>query len=153
MANIYLVYTIMLNKEQKNKVISCLELICSKTRMSSKTMGYALRSYHVSAPIIYLIYVTYASQFMASLMVLNLFVCLSLFIIYGGCFLSSLEHRLCGDEFTIADPFLEILGLELNNKNRMNITYCIAGGYTTLFFIIYYLRFFYGRKTAAATLV
>ncbi len=117
--------------------------MCSKTRMSKKTLGYALRSYHVSAPIIYLIFVSYASQFMATVMILNLFICLSLFIIYDGCFLSSLEHRLCGDEFTIADPFLEIVGLELSNKNRMFITYCIAGSYTLFFFLIYYFRFYY----------
>ena len=61
---------------------------------------------------------------------------------FNGCILKMLEHRLCGDEFTIADPFIELLDLELNSRNRMLISYCIAIGYLAFFMIVYYYRFY-----------
>ena len=57
-----------------------------------------------------------------------------------------LEHRLCGDEFTIADPFIETFGMESTSSNRVLISYFIAVGFFMFFFIVYYFRFYYKSK-------
>ena len=62
------------------------------------------------------------------------------------CVLTMLEHRLCGDEFTIADPFIEVIGIELNSRNRMLISYWIAVSYFMFFFLVYYYRFYFKTK-------
>ena len=57
-----------------------------------------------------------------------------------------LEHRLCGDEFTIADPFIETIGMDSTSKNRVLVSYFIAIGFFIFFFIVYYFRFYYNIK-------
>jgi hypothetical protein len=77
---------------------------------------------------------------------INLIVIFGLFtLVFNGCILTMLEHRLCGDEYTIADPFIEQLDMELNSRNRMIVSYCIAIGYFCFFFLVYYYRFYFNK--------
>ena len=39
------------------------------------------------------------------------------------------------------DLFVELLNLELNNRNRMIISYCIASGFWSAIILIYFFRF------------
>ena len=114
--------------------------------MSKKTLGHTMRSDQVSCPVVLLMLVIYASQLVVSLVCINLMIVFCCFFYCNGCILTMLEHRLCGDEYTIADYFIEMFGLELNNKTRMNISFFIAIGYFTLLFIIYYYRFLAGPE-------
>jgi hypothetical protein len=135
----------MLNREQKTKIIDGLEKLCETSRVSKKTLGMTLRSYHVSCPFVVIILLFYGSQWCVTIAAMNLFIVFFLFIITNGCILTMLEHRLCGDEFTIADPFIEMMGIELNNQNRVRISYGIAIGYFIFFFLVYYYRFYLRR--------
>ena len=136
----------MLNREQKTKIIDYLEKICKKSRISKKTLGMTIRSYHVSSPFVVLILLFFGSQMCVTISALFLVGVFFMFIISNGCLLTMLEHRLCGDEFTIADPFIESFGIELNNRNRVNVSYCIAISYFLFFFMVYYYRFYFHKK-------
>jgi hypothetical protein len=136
----------MLNREQKTKIIDYLEKICEKSRISKKTLGNTIRSYHVSSPFVVLILLFFGSQMCVTISALSLIGVFFMFIISNGCILTMLEHRLCGDEFTIADPFIESFGIELNNRNRVNVSYCIAISYFLFFFMVYYYRFYFHKK-------
>ena len=135
----------MLSKERKTEILDYLEGLCEKSRVSKKTLGYTLRSYHVSCPFILMIFLFYGSQLCVTLVALNLLIVFCCFFYCNGCILTMLEHRLCGDEYTIADPFIEMFDIEIGNKNRMLISFFIAIGYFTLFFLIYYLRFYHWK--------
>ena len=132
----------MLNREQKTKIIDYLEKLCETSPISKKTLGMTIRSYHVSLPFVILILLFYASQIVVSIAALSLMGVFSLFILTNGCLLTMLEHRLCGDEFTIADPFIETLGIESTSQNRVKISYFIATGYFIFFFLVYWYRFY-----------
>lgn len=136
----------MLNREQKTKIIDYLEKLCETSRISKKTLGNTIRSYHVSCPFVVLILLFYGSQLCVTISAINLIFVFVMFFLTNGCLLTMLEHRLCGDEFTIADPFIETLGIELNSKNRVNISYCIANSYLLFFFLVYYYRFIFKKK-------
>ena len=41
----------------------------------------------------------------------------------------------------MVDPLLEVCKQDINDKNRMEISYYVLGYYTTIFFAIYYFRF------------
>ena len=135
----------MLGKEEKTKILDYLEKLCETSRVSKKTLGYTMRSYHISCPFILMIFLFYGSQFCVTFVAINLILVFCCFIYCNGCLLTMLEHRLCGDEYTIADPFIELFGIEMNRKNRMYISIFIAIGYLTLLFIIYYFRFYYEK--------
>jgi hypothetical protein len=132
----------LINKEQKTRILDYLEEWCGTSKVSKKTIGYTMRSYHVSCPFIVMMFLFYGSQLAVTIVALNLITVFTCFFMFNGCILTMLEHRLCGDEFTIADPFIEYLGLELDSRNRMLISYCIAVSYFMFFFLVYYYRFY-----------
>ena len=136
----------LIKNEQKTKILDYLEEWCSKSKVSKKTIGLTLRSYHISCPFFIMILLFYASQWVLTISAINLIFVFTCFFMFNGCILTMLEHRLCGDEFTIADPFIEILDLELNSRNRMLISYFIAVSYFMFFFLVYYYRFYYTKK-------
>ena len=137
----------MLNREQKTKIVDYMEKICEKSSISKKTLGNTIRSYHVSLPFVLLIFIFYASEVYVTLIGLSLIGVYTLFFLTNGCLLTMLEHRLVGDEFTIADPFIEFFGLESSSANRVRISYWIATSYLTFFAFIYYYRFYYKKTT------
>jgi hypothetical protein len=51
------------------------------------------------------------------------------------------ENKICNDDFTIADPFLELLDMELVSKNRFNISLTVFAIYNIIIATIYYVRF------------
>ncbi len=131
-----------ITKEQKTKLLDLLEELCETSKISKKTLGLTIRSYHVSCPFIVMIFLFYGTQLAVTITAINLIIVFILFFMFNGCILTMLEHRLCGDEFTIADPFIEFFDLELNSRNRMFISYCIAISYFMMFFLVYYYRFY-----------
>jgi hypothetical protein len=54
-----------------------------------------------------------------------------------------IENKVCDDDFTVADPFLELLEWEKNSKNRFNVTLLVGVFYYIVVGIIYYIRFLY----------
>jgi hypothetical protein len=105
-----------------------------------------MRACHVATPFGLLFILFVGPKWMASIAGINLVVCICTFFIFNGCFLSMLEERLSGDNFTIADPFLELFNVTVTNENRTLMTYGVAGSYTIFFFIVYYVRFYYAQK-------
>lgn len=132
-----------LKRKQKNKILDYLEELCETSPISKKTLGHTIRSYHVSLPFVVMILLFYGTQYSATVSGLCLIFVFIMFFISNGCLLTMLEHRLCGDEFTIADPFIEIFGIESTSENRVLVSYGIAIGYFIFFYLVYYYRFYY----------
>ena len=81
----------------------------------------------------------YISKPVSIFFIFILFCLLAAFYIFDGCILTILEKNLCGDTFTFIDPFLEYYDLDLNTKNRYNMSIKVALYYIaiTLFIFIY----------------
>ena len=139
-----------LSREQKTKILDKLERWCETSRVSKKTLGQTLRSYHVSCPFVVIILLFYGTQLCVTIAAINLIFVFMCFFLSNGCLLTMLEHRLCGDEFTIADPFIEFLGMDSTSKNRVKVSYFIAISYFIFFFLVYYFRFYFAPSSAAA---
>ena len=122
--------------------VNYLEEKCTNYCLSKKSLGNLLRAYHISCPFFMLFFVAYGPKLLAYFSVLLLITVIILFFVFKGCFMSSLEAKFCKDDFTIADPFLEILGLEINRKNRFQITLYMGSLYTMIFSAVYYWRFY-----------
>jgi hypothetical protein len=135
------------NKEQRIKIVDLLEKLCETSNLSKKTLGYTMRSYHVSCPFIIMCFLFYSPQWVVTIHALNLIGVFIFFFIFNGCLLTMLEQRLCGDNYTISDPFIEQMGMELNTKNRLRVSYFIAISYFMFFFLVYYYRFYFRKAT------
>ncbi len=141
-----------LKRKQKNKILNYLEELCETSSISKKTLGLTIRSYHVSLPFVVMILLFYGTQFSVTVAGLCLVFVFIMFFISNGCLLTMLEHRLCGDEFTIADPFIETFGIESTSENRVLVSYGIAIGYFIFFYLVYYYRFYYKSTPTIPTI-
>jgi len=131
----------MFSSKRKNEIVDRMEQWCSESKISNFTLGHAIRSYHVSLPLILLILTYYAPKCVVQFIILNLIIASVFFNKFNGCILTKLETRLCGAEFTLADLFVEMFNLELNNRNRMIVSYFIASGFWSAIILIYFFRF------------
>ena len=100
-----------------------------------------MRAYHVNVPIYFFIAMIYGSYAVNVGLLIFLFAALISFIVFDGCILSRIESTLDDEDITVVDPTLEILGLEVNNKNRVQVSYVIAGLYLGMAILIFWFRF------------
>jgi hypothetical protein len=132
------------SKEYRNEVIQyCIQQL-KRLGLSEKTIGFFMRAYHVNMPIYFFIIMIHGSYAVNIGLLIFLFGALISFLVFDGCILSRIESTLDDEDITVVDPTLEILGLEVNNKNRLEVSYVIAGLYLTMSILIFWIRFLGG---------
>ena len=129
-------------KHRKYIVAGYLKLLCDKSSISNHTIGMYIRGWHIMTPLYSIILMFYISKLLYRILILYLLFLLIAFIYFKGCVLTDLEKELCGDTFTFIDPVLEYYKIELNSKNRYNISLISAKLYLAITFTIYYYRFY-----------
>ena len=115
---------------------------CKKGRLSPKSIGIIIRSFHMFAPIYFITVILFVSQIWCNIIVVFLLFVVILFYTFEFCILTLIENQLCNDNFTILDPHLELLNLEINNNNRFYITTINGIIYLLIICCIYYNRFY-----------
>lgn len=131
----------LVSKEYKKQIVNYYVSLFKKLNISDKTFGFFLRAFHVNLPIYCVIFLIYGNQFM-NICTLIFLVCASIsFITFDGCILSMIEKEVDKEDITVVDPFLEMMGCETTNRNRMNISIIIAVFYMSFAFFIYFMRF------------
>lgn len=132
---------VFLSKEKRNEIVEIIKNNCKNSKLSEKSIGILMRSFHTSTPISFVILSLFAPRFIVNCVVGLLIVIFFMFFAFGGCILSMIENKICNDDFTIADPFLEALEWEKSSKNRFNISCIIGGSYYVMIAVIYFIRF------------
>jgi hypothetical protein len=132
---------IFISKEKRNQIVDKIKNLFQSGKLSDKSLGIMMRTFHISTPVSYLILSVLAPRFIVNIVAALLFAIFLMFFVFGGCILSMVENQICNDDFTIADPFLELLEMEKNSKNRFNISLTIFTIYNIIIAIIYYIRF------------
>ena len=131
----------MMLKDEGIKFIDICENYIRKTRMSDKSICVLLRTFHFTIPILTGLILLFGSKQWFNLMVIFNIIVFLMFFLFHGCIISKIEHRFTDDEFTVIDPFLEIIQVELTNENRSTYSlYSSMGGFV-LTFALYVYRF------------
>jgi len=130
-----------LSKEKRNEIIEKVKKDCDNCKFSDKSLGIMMRSFHTGTPLSFFLILIFAPQYVVNIVVALLVIIFIMYLIFDGCILSMIENKVCNDDFTIADPFLELLEWEKTSKNRYNISCIVGGSYYITFAIIYYIRF------------
>lgn len=134
----------MIERKLKFKIIDIFEKFIEKyfNFFSKKTLGIIIRSFHVVIPFNIFVLFLFAPKNINIFNLIFLFSALFFFCLFQGCFLTIIERKLCGDEFTFIDPFIEFHSLKLNNKNRYKISIYVALLYVLIMIFIFMLRFY-----------
>ena len=130
-------------QSRKYIVASRLKSLCDKCSISNHTLGMYIRAWHIMTPAYMIILMFYISKLLYRILIVYLLFLLIAFNYFKGCVLTVLEKELCGDTFTFIDPILEYNNIELNSKNRYNMSLIAAKLYLAITFTIYYYRFLY----------
>ena len=133
-------------REFRKKVIYYNMLFLELTGIDKKTLGFLIRAYHVNLPIYIIIFLVMGPKWFVELNILFLFLSLITFALFDGCFMSMIEQKLDGEDITIMDPFVEMVGLPKNNKSRMAISFIIGPLYIVMALSIYFIRFYVLNK-------
>ena len=132
---------IFISKVKRNEIVEKMKTYFQSGKLSDKSLGIMMRTFHISTPVSYLILSLLAPRYVVNIVAGLLLVIFLMFFVFGGCILSMVENKICNDDFTIADPFLELLEMEKTSKNRFNISLTIFTIYNIIIGIIYYIRF------------
>lgn len=132
---------ILMSKDKRNKIVEHYKNKWESGKFSKKSLGIMMRSFHISTPIYFILVTLFAPKNVVWVVLFLLVIIFLMFFIFGGCILSMIENRVCNDDFTIADPYLEALEWEKNSKNRFNVTLIVGLTYYIIIGIIYYIRF------------
>ena len=132
---------IFISKVKRNEIVEKMKTYFQSGKLSDKSLGIMMRTFHISTPVSYLILSLLAPRYVVNIVAGLLLVIFLMFFVFGGCILSMVENKICNDDFTIADPFLELLEMEKTSKNRFNISLTIFTIYNIIIAIIYYVRF------------
>ena len=132
---------IFISKVKRNEIVDKMKNYFQSGKLSDKSLGIMMRTFHISTPVSYLILSVLAPRYVVNIVAALLLFIFLMFIVFGGCILSMVENKICNDDFTIADPFLELLEMEKTSKNRFNISLTIFTIYNIIIGIIYYIRF------------
>lgn len=128
-------------KVLRTNLVDTSERIIRKSGLADKTVCILLRCLHFGISIVTGFLLLFGSKrWFLFVVFINIIVFL-MFFIFRGCILSKLEHRFTNDEFTVIDPFLMLIGVDLTNDNRY--TYSLLSNIFASFFTfgLYYVRF------------
>ena len=135
------------SKEYRNEVVQfCIQQL-KRLGLSEKNIGFFMRAYHVNMPIYFFIAMIHGSYVVNVILLIFLLGALISFIVFDGCILTRIESTLDDEDITVVDPMLEILGFEVNHKNRVQISYVIAALYLLMAFLIFWIRFIGGSSS------
>ena len=132
----------LISKEKRNKIVEQFKNKCDNSKLSNKSLGIMMRSFHMSTPVCFILLALFAPKQVVWAVFVLLVIILVMFFAFDGCILSMIEDKVCNDDFTIADPFLEYLDWKKTTKNRFNVTLIVGLTYYVAIGIIYYIRFY-----------
>jgi hypothetical protein len=133
----------MITKAAKKQLIEQIVERINSGRVSGKNIGFLIRTIHFVAPLTVLSTIINGTHVTVVLQILFMILSMIAFFIFDGCIVSMIESRLCKDDILIIDPFLEIAGYEVTNRNRKYGTYLIGGSYIISIILIYFYRFWF----------
>ena len=123
----------------KNKTLDVLEYLINKislkTELTKREIGIIIRYLHTLFPIIGGFSVLFVKKKFILFYIFVLLIIIILFIIFNGCILSLLEYRLCNEDYTVVDPYLNLFIVDVNNKTRKK--YTIFGLISMLLYFIF----------------
>ena len=137
-----------LKKQLRRILREFVDNVDAYTTLSKKSVGFIVRTLHATIPVMALLISAVASKLVCVLNITGMAVVCILFFLFDGCLLTKLEFELCEDNFTVIDPVLELLRIEVTTPNRVFITRVGFLLYVIMLPLIYYGRFIIGGSVS-----
>ena len=134
----------VLSANIKKEILDSLEnnvhMISSKTQITTRELGIIIRFVHSIMPVLPLLTVLFVSKKLVLFHIIFLIMIMTLFYFFNGCLLSLLEYRLIKDDYSVADPFLKLILVEISNETRKKYTIITFIGILLYFIFVYNVK-------------
>tara|TARA_B100000768_G_scaffold134364_2_gene125151 strand:+ start:1079 stop:1489 length:411 start_codon:yes stop_codon:yes gene_type:complete len=134
----------VLSSNTKKKILDSLEnkldMISSKTQITKREIGIIIRLFHSMVAVLPLLTVLFVSKKLVLFHIIFLIMIMTLFYFFNGCLLSLLEYRLIKDDYSVADPFLKLILVEISNETRKKYTIITFIGILLYFIFVYNVK-------------
>lgn len=134
----------VLSSNTKKKILDSLEnkldMISSKTQITKREIGIIIRLFHSMVAVLPLLTVLFVSKKLVLFHIIFLIMIMTLFYFFNGCLLSLLEYRLIKDDYSVADPFLKLILVEITNETRKKYTIITFIGILLYFIFVYNVK-------------
>jgi len=128
-------------KNLGKQIVTFSEKVLRKTGFTDKFICTVLRFLHFSISIFSGFILLFGSKKWFIIIVIINIIVFTMFFIFHGCLLSKLEHCFTNDEFTVIDPLLMFIGIEITNENRYKYS-LISNMFGCIFtYVLYRIRF------------
>ena len=134
----------VLSANIKKEILDSLEnnvhMISSKTQITKREIGIIIRLFHSMVAVLPLLTVLFVSKKLVLFHIIFLIMIMTLFYFFNGCLLSLLEYRLIKDDYSVADPFLKLILVEISNETRKKYTIITFIGILLYFIFVYNVK-------------
>ena len=126
----------------KEKIIKESLYYLRRTGIKDTDLAFFIRCLHTLAPYLILIYVlrNYKTPNICLFFIVFSLVSLLFYYIFDGCIITSIEYKLDNKNYTIIDPYLDVLCIEKTNINRKQYTFLIGVLFFLILLFIYFLN-------------
>ena len=129
-----------IKKEILDSLENNVDMISSKTQITTREIGIIIRLFHSMVAVLPLLTVLFVSKKLVLFHIIFLIMIMTLFYFFNGCLLSLLEYRLIKDDYSVADPFLKLILVEISNETRKKYTIITFIGILLYFIFVYNVK-------------
>ena len=134
-------FDIEYRKKCRKRLVEYLYDLLIRTNIPHPILAFVLKSCHFLISYIIALLVIFAPLPIGIIFTGLSLITFGLFFYFKGCFFSQLEYKLHDKDFiNIVDPYLAIVGWDINDENRYTITMYIVCFYFAILFSILYWR-------------
>jgi hypothetical protein len=134
-------FDIEYRKKCRKKLVEYLYEQLIRTNIPHPILAFVLKSGHFLISYIIILLAIFAPLPIGFVLTALSIVTFGMFNFFKGCFFSQLEYKLNDKDFiNVIDPYLAVVGWEINDENRYSITMYIVYLYFALLFSILYMR-------------
>jgi hypothetical protein len=128
-------------KCRKKLVDSIYGYLTTNTKVPHRIWAFVIKSCHFLISYVIVLLTLFAPLPIGFIMTGLSIITFGLFFYFKGCFVSQLEYKLHDKDFiNIVDPYLTVVGWDINDENRYTITMYVVYLYFAILFSILYWR-------------
>ena len=88
----------LISKEKRNNIVEHFKNKCDNRKLSKKSLGIMMRSFHMSTPVFFILISLFAPKHIVWVVIFLLVVIFLMFFIFDGCILSMIENKVCNNQ-------------------------------------------------------
>lgn len=125
----------------RKKIRNIILNLINNSYFSNKSIGIFIKIIHLTLPFLLPLAMCYGNMLIFLIALIISYIIIIAFVILGGCLLTSLENAIFENNINILNIPMYILGIKINNRNKVVLTWTLFSIWFIFILTICYKRF------------